>query len=91
MLFALVDDIPSVGVVVNLRDSDTVGVPPFSPTRFVGSIRPNPFRGDVELSWYQPDDGSNLVRIYDILGRPVMAKSSDEGPGWHRLRWSFVW
>lgn len=88
MLFALVDDIPSVGVVVNLRDSVTVGVPPFSPTRFVGSIRPNPFRGDVELSWYQPDDGSNLVRIYDILGRPVMAKSSDEGPGWHRLRWN---
>jgi hypothetical protein len=44
MLFAMVDDIPSDGVVVQLTDSLTVSVPPQpgSPA-MAGTVRPNPF------------------------------------------------
>ncbi len=88
MLFALVDDIPSPGIVVQITDSATVSVP-FEPppASLLGSVRPNPFTTSVQLRWLQPSAGRAGVQIHDLSGRKVFERFTDGSAGWRELEW----
>ena len=88
LLFAMVDDIPSKGTVLQITDSTTVSVPPqLPPGLLTGTIRPNPFARSVELRWYQPVAGRANIRILDLGGRTVFEQSTSGDPGWRQLEW----
>ena len=88
LVFAMVDDIPSSGIVVRLRDSATGDVPPGStPTGLTGRLQPNPFTERVKLRWYLPSAGLSEIQIHDLNGRSVFQQSSDGGAGWRELEW----
>ena len=87
LLFALVDDIPSEGVVVQLTDSVTVSVPPPPSRPLTASASPNPFASSVRLRWHQPQAGRADVRIHDINGRTVFDRAVDGESGWREVEW----
>lgn len=88
MLFALVDGIPSKSIVINVKDSVTVSVPPQRPsTEFIGSVSPNPFTTSVQFRWFQPQSGRVALSIHDLSGRRVIDRPMTTGVGWHDFEW----
>ena len=88
MLFALVDGIPSKSIVINVKDSVTVSVPPQRPsTEFIGSASPNPFTTSVQFRWFQPQSGRVALSIHDLSGRRVIDRPMTPGVGWHDFEW----
>jgi len=88
ILFALVDDIPSEGIVVAVGAQGTSSVDDAPPVKVIIQVAPNPFRHSALISWYQVTPGPAHLGIYDVKGRLVAERElSHAGLGWRRLQW----
>jgi Peptidase family M28/FlgD Ig-like domain len=58
----------------------------------LGHGRPNPFRGETEISFTVPNGAGRLsLTVYDLAGRRVRDLVSGAVPaGWHSVRWDGV-
>jgi len=90
ILFAMVDDIPSAGVIVRIVPGGSVGVPgeiaPQGPLTI--RVQPNPSRSATRIAWYQAGNGDVRFSIFDLTGREVFTARREEGAGWHHLEWN---
>ncbi len=90
MLFAMVDDIPSKGVIVRIASSTPSAVADDAPPRrLVGAVWPNPFGPETRIEWYQPTPSPLSLAVYDVRGRAVFtAQQSQTRAGWHHVLWN---
>ena len=90
ILFAMVDDIPSSGVIVRIVPGGGTGVPadlaPHAPLAI--RVQPNPSRSATTIAWYQARSGKVQLSIFDLSGRAVFAASRQGVVGWHNIDWS---
>ena len=64
--------------------TDTTIVPPPVTGQFSLNVAPNPFRGQAALSYYLPQDGPVLLRLFDYAGRELIRVVDDnETKGQH--------
>lgn len=72
MLFAMVDDIPSEGVIIRIEDPTTAGTgsPPVADTMLL-SARPNPSRGRTAIRMELNRSTPLEVAVYAVDGRRV--------------------
>jgi hypothetical protein len=55
---------------------------------FEMSVRPNPARSDVAVSWFLPRSGRIQLSVYDVAGRKIdTLVDRDLGPGFHEFSW----
>lgn len=89
ILFAMVDDIPSSGVIVRIVPGGTVDATanPVGRAQLAVHVQPNPMRGQARIAWYQAWDGVVQLSICDIGGRSVFKASRRESAGWHQMDW----
>lgn len=88
IVFAMVDDIPSEGVIVRVRGAATASVEDAPPVDLRFSVAPNPFQDRVTLLWYQTVAGPARVAIYGVSGRMIAMRELDVAPvGWRRMFW----
>ncbi len=51
------------------------------------SVYPNPFNGAVSISFNAPASSSYAIRIYDIMGRAIMARDGVSHEGLNNVTW----
>jgi hypothetical protein len=89
ILFALVDDIPSKGVIIRVPEAGAAGVGDLTRDPLSMRAAPNPFRSGTRLQWTQPRPGSVSVRIHDAAGRLVFRQRIDHlSPGRSEIAWT---
>ena len=90
ILFAMVDDIPSVGVIVRIVPGGTADTPTRDVPKSALAVRvqPNPSVSDSRISWYQEGAGAGRVSVFDVGGRTVFSTTRHDGSGWHVLDWN---
>ena len=88
IVFALVDDIPSEGVIVRILGAPTASVDDVPPVSLRLTTAPNPFTDRATVLWYQPVAGPARFAIYGVGGRFVAGRELDVAPvGWRRVFW----
>lgn len=88
IVFALVDDIPSEGVIVRVLGTPTVSVNDAPPANLRLTMSPNPFVDRATVHWYQAAAGPSRFAIYGVDGRLVVARELDvPSMGWRRAFW----
>jgi hypothetical protein len=88
LLFTLVDDIPSNGLMARVLDDTVVGTPSPGEGRLTARLSPNPSRGGFRLEWFQPRPGPVEINLIDASGRRREAWTVEEGPaGVRSWRW----
>ena len=88
IVFALVDDIPSEGVIVRVLGAPTASVNDAPPVSLRLAVAPNPFVDRAAVLWYQPVAGPARFAIYGVGGQLVAAREIDVAPiGWRRVFW----
>lgn len=87
ILFAMVDDIPSAGIIVRIVSGGTVDSPGSSASH--GTLRawPNPFRMRTRMEWYQPRLEGTRLEVFDIAGRMLCSYKPSVEAGWQRFDW----
>lgn len=88
ILFALVDDIPSNGIIVhNAGGTTSVPVDQGQPSLAI-RMAPNPSVRDARLSWFQREAGPVELAVYSLRGEIVYRRAMPSQPaGWHALSW----
>jgi len=88
IVFALVDDIPSEGVIVRVLGAPTASVDDAPPVTLRLATAPNPFIDRATVLWYQSVAGPARFAIYGVGGRFVAMRELDAAPvGWRRVFW----
>jgi hypothetical protein len=88
LMFALVDDIPSEGVIVRVLGASTASVDDAPPVGLRLTMTPNPFVDRATVLWYQSVAGPARFAIYGVGGRLVASRQLDAVPvGWRRVFW----
>ena len=88
LLFALVDDIPSNGLMARVLDDTVVGVPSPVERPLTARLSPNPSRGEFGIEWFQPRPGPVEIHLIDVSGRRRESWTVDDGPaGARSWRW----
>lgn len=86
ILFAMVDDIPSPGVVVRIVPGGATDAPSgVAAGALIVQVRPNPSRHGAQISWYQRAEGAVQLSIFDLSGRALYSTTRRDGAGWHSL------
>ncbi|MEO6463693.1 MAG: galactose oxidase-like domain-containing protein, partial [Candidatus Eisenbacteria bacterium] len=89
LLFAVVDDIPSNGLMARVIDDTVVGVPSRPGERLAARLFPNPARGGFEVDWFQSRPGPVAISLLDASGRRVGSWRTGESlAGWRSWRWN---
>lgn len=88
ILFAMVDDIPSSGVIVHVGPP-AAGLPEDAPPRsLVARGSPNPFSNRVLIEWYRPRSGPTGLALFDVQGRRIgRIPASGTREGWQQSAW----
>ena len=88
IVFALVDDIPSEGVIVRVLGAPTASVNDAPPVSLRLTVAPNPFVDRATVLWYQPVAGPARFAIYGVGGQLIATRELDVAPvGWRRVFW----
>ncbi len=88
VLFALVDDIPSPGIVVRNAGAATGVEFDGHPPRLTLNVAPNPSDRDVRLSWFQRHPGPLALAVYSTRGDLVHRRTlASQSAGWHVAAW----
>jgi hypothetical protein len=89
ILFALVDDIPSSGVIVHIVPGGVADAPSeLVPTQPSLRVWPNPSRDGTRIEWYQARPGPTRLSIYDLSGRLMLSRHGRESAGRQLWEWN---
>ena len=89
IVFAMTDDIPSVGKIVHISPEKTNGLP--SQNNSENSMLrltnfPNPFHGNTSLRFFLPEPGKAEITLYSVLGIKLREYHLGENSaGWNTI------